>query len=329
MRQMKPGPLVFAEVFKAKPWGGRALARLAGKRLPPGEPVGESWEVADHPHGMSVVAEGPLAGKTLRELMRRHGGRILGRAAGGERFPLLVKLLDARERLSVQVHPDDAVARVMGLKDPGKTEAWYVLESRDDGRIIAGLRSRRALETLREDARSGALEGRVKTISPEAHDCWLCKAGAVHALGPGVALLEIQQNSDSTFRLYDWQRAGLDGKPRELHIEESIQAINGRVIALSRARPRPLKGLPFDAERLVACDQFVIDRWTVATAAPRRSEGRFEILHVVDGTGVLRTVGWPDVRLKRGRSVLVPACVMEYELLPRRTLRLVRTTEGM
>lgn len=321
------GSLTFKDIFKAKPWGGRALARVSGKHLPAREPIGESWEVADHAHGMSVVADGPVAGRSLRELMRRHGESLLGRDARGVRFPLLVKLLDARERLSAQVHPDDDCARAMGLKDVGKTEAWYVVESRKNGRIIAGLKSKLALPRLREAAADGSLGEVLKAISPSAGEVWLCPAGTVHALGPGVVLLEVQQNSDSTFRLYDWGRVGLDGKPRQLHVEESIRAINGRALKVRAGRARKLKGMPFPAERLVTCDKFVIDRWRIRSECRRAKNDAFEILHVLEGTGVLRDAHWPEVRLRRGCTVLVPACVEEYVIAPRKQLKIVRTAE--
>jgi len=321
------GPLTFKEVFKTKPWGGRALARLCGKRLPPGEPIGESWELADHPRGMSVVAEGPQRGRTLRELVRRHGNSLLGRDAGQERFPLLLKLLDARGRLSVQVHPDDECARAMKLNDPGKTEAWYVIESRRNGRIIAGLKSRRVLRRLRQAAADGTLGDALQPIAPKAGEAWLCRAGTVHALGPGVVLLEVQQNSDSTFRLYDWGRVGLDGKPRQLHVEESIRAIDGRALRLRAGRPRRLKGMPFPAERLVKCEKFVIDRWRLGSPAVRRKAEAFEILHIIRGAGTLEDARGRTARLSRGRTLLIPACVSEYEIMPRRPLTVARIAE--
>jgi len=318
------GPLCFDEIFMPKPWGGRAMSRVAGKRLPPGEPIGESWELADHPRGTSVVAGGPLAGKTLRELMRKHGRSLLGRASRGERFPLLVKVLDAKEQLSVQVHPDDRCARRMGLKDAGKTEAWYVLDVRAGGRMVMGLKSKRDIPRLRGLAESGALAARLRVMRPRQGEALLCPAGAVHALGPGVVVLEIQQNSDATFRLYDWGRTGLDGKPRPLHVKEGIRAIGRRAITVRCGRPRRLRGMMFDAARLVSCDKFVIDRWRVPRPVRRDKAEHFEILHVARGSGVLRDPEWPDVRLRRGRSVLVPACVPAYRIMPRGAMEIVR-----
>ena len=321
------GPLSFDEIFKPKPWGGRAMSRVAGKRLPPGEPIGESWEVADHPHGTSVVAGGPLAGKTLRELMRKHGRSLLGRASRGARFPLLVKVLDAKELLSVQVHPDDRCARRMRLKDPGKTEAWYVLEVRSHGRMVTGLRSKQDIPRLRGLAESGALGTRLQITRPRQGEALLCPAPAVHGLGPGIVVLEIQQNSDATFRLYDWGRVGLDGKPRALHVKEGMRAIGDRMVRVRRQRSRRVSGMPFSATRLVSCEKFVVDRWRVPRAVRREKAEQFEILHVTRGSGILRDPEWPDIRLRRGRTVLVPSCVRAYAVRPRGALEIIRAAE--
>ena len=321
------GPTPFIPIFKAKPWGGRALARVAGKAIPCHQPIGESWELADHPHGMSVVAEGPFAGFTLRQLMEEHGDRLLGRRASGERFPLLVKILHAKRKLSVQVHPDDRTARAMRLKDAGKTEAWYVLSAAPTGSIIVGLKHTRDVLRLRALAASGSIAEKLRLLHPGEGDAILCPAGAVHALGPGVVLLEIQQNSDSTFRLYDWGRMGLDGKPRELHLNEAIRAVGGRLLTARKCKPRPLRGSGIPSERLIACDKFIMDRWHVDSAALRSPNGRFEILYVVRGTGRLLDGRSPGLRIRKGSTVLIPACVPAYRIVPSRSLTLIRAAE--
>jgi mannose-6-phosphate isomerase len=315
------GPLVFDEIFVAKPWGGRSLARAAAKRLPPGERIGESWEIADHPNGTSVVKGGPSAGRTLRELIRAHGESLLGRKAARGRFPLLVKLLDVADAFSVQVHPDDACARAMKLRDCGKTEAWYVLRGGKGAWVVSGLKAASDIPKLRALAASGELAARVRKFSARTGDVWLCQAGTIHAFGGGVALFEVQQNSDATFRLYDWGRVGADGKPRELHPDEAVRAAGGRALSLRRPKPRTLRGLPFDAQRLVACSRFVMDRWRVRRGCVRSKKRRFEILHVLAGSGRLRDPRWQEVALAKGRTVLVPACVREYQIVPRRGAR--------
>ena len=168
-------PIHFREVFKTKVWGGRRLESVLHKSLPPREPIGESWETSDHDHGMSVVDEGAFEGRTLRQLAESHGEALLGRPdaleAGG-RFPLLFKFLDAANWLSVQVHPDDAYANEHERGEAGKTEAWYVLESRRNGRIIGGIKPGRAAGKLRELAESGEFDRHLKVIAPRAGEAW-------------------------------------------------------------------------------------------------------------------------------------------------------------
>ena len=320
---MRIGPLVFNEIFEPRPWGGRSLARVAGKRLPPGPPVGESWELSDR----NTVREGMPAGRTLDELVRAHPLEIVGRR-GVRRFPLLVKLIDARQWLSVQVHPDDACARRMKVSPQGKTEAWFFLDVRPGSKMIAGLTRPGVAADLVGLARSGVIVKHLRRVAPKAGDVWFCPAGAVHALGPGLVILEIQQNTDVTFRLYDWGRVGLDGKPRQLHLAESAQAVGDGRRSVTRCPAKLLRGLGFPARRRVACDKFVIDDWRIARPARRTKDRAFEILHVAAGAGVLRGVGWPDVRLRRGLTVLVPACVREYEFVPARALHIIRSAEG-
>lgn len=315
------GPLTFSEIFKPMPWGGRLLGRVAGKKLPPGTPVGESWEVCDY----SIAMDGPAQGMTLQELTRREPMSLLGRR-GVKRFPLMVKLIDAQKWLSVQVHPDDECARQMRLKFPGKTEAWYVLRAKPGAALIAGLTSARDIPRLRELARSGELADRLERMEPKTGEALLCEAGAVHALGPGVVVLEVQQSSEVTFRLFDWRRVGLDGKPRELHVEQAIRAIGKRALRVRRSAPRPLGKLPWKAERLVRCDKFVMDRWEVSGAQSRAKTERFEILHVARGTCRIDD-GSSTLTLRKGATALLPACVREYGICPRPGVELIRMAE--
>ena len=305
------GPLTFSEIHEPRPWGGRALARLAGKKLPPGVPIGESWEISDG----SVVRDGPLEGKTLKNLMQSHAASIVGDGAS-KQFPLLAKLIHAEQWLSVQVHPDDACARRMKIGRLGKTEAWYILDARKGGEIITGLTKDCRLSALRDAAESGEIATQLKHEPGRAGDVWFCPAGAVHVIGPGLLIFEVQQNADVTFRLYDWGRVGLDGKPRQLHIEQAIRAIGKTALSMTKSAPKRLAGLPFPAARRVRCEQFVMDDWRVARAATRVKQPRFEILHVVRGHGVLTDGLWPPVRFKRGMTLLVPATVRHYDIRP-------------
>ncbi|HOF89518.1 MAG TPA: class I mannose-6-phosphate isomerase, partial [Armatimonadota bacterium] len=221
-------PLRFTPIYKEKVWGGRRLETLLGRALPPDQPIGEAWEVSDHPHGRSVVANGPDAGTPLDALIARHGAALLGArvaAEDGARFPLLVKYLDAEKPLSVQVHPDDAYA-AEHAGELGKTEMWYVLHAEPDACLIAGLRAGVTREAFADALAHGDPAALLHRLPVSAGDTLFIPAGRIHAILPGLLLLEIQQNSDTTYRLYDWGRVGLDGTPRALHADEAMAVAN-------------------------------------------------------------------------------------------------------
>lgn len=319
------GPLVFAEIYKPKPWGGKALARTSGKELPAGG-IGESWEISDHPNGISVVRGGPMDGRSLRGLMQRHRRSLVGERAV-HRFPLIVKLIDAGKRLSVQVHPDDEQAKCLGLKDSGKTEAWYVLDGRANASLVIGLKSDKYLPVMVDLALSGELASRLRAVRPEKGQSWVCEPGSLHALGPGLVMLEIQQNSDATLRLYDWGRRPRGGVQRPLHLKECLTVVGDGMSRVRRVRPIMLKGLPFPAKRLAATECFVMDKWLVSRQARRSKSNKFETLHVLSGEGRLSDGRWPEIELTRGRTVLIPADVAAYDIVPSRRMEIIRAAE--
>jgi len=217
-------PLTFEPVFKERVWGGRNLERLYGKPLPPRVPIGESWEITDRPEGVSVITNGPLAGKTLRWLMENHGGDLLGNKMTAERFPLLIKVLDCQETLSVQVHPPAKVAAQ--LRGEPKTEMWYIAEATPDAALYVGLNRGVTREEFERRITDGTVAEALHKISVKPGDAMFLPSGRVHAIGGGNVIFEIQQNSDTTYRVFDWNRVGLDGKPREMHVRESLASIN-------------------------------------------------------------------------------------------------------
>ena len=223
-----PAPLRFTPLFRERVWGGRALADVLGKALPAGATtIGESWELVDRPGEQSVVAFGPLAGTTLQELWRERRVELFGAraAAAGDRFPLLVKLLDARETLSVQVHPPPELAPALDAEP--KSELWYVVAAAPGAHVLAGLRAGITQEAFAAALQAGedvsSLLHRVEVAVGEA---LFLASGRVHALGAGCLVVEIQESSDSTYRVYDFDRPGLDGQPRELHVPESLACID-------------------------------------------------------------------------------------------------------
>lgn len=299
-------PLRFGPVLKRYLWGGRRLESVLGKKLPPGEDFAESWEIADHPAGQSVVAAGALKGATLQELVAHHGTELLGKHAPQPRFPLLFKLLDAQKVLSVQVHPTDAAAAKLTPPDLGKTEAWVVLHAEPGSRVYAGLQPGCDRATLERALASGNCESCLHSFEPRAGDCLFIPAGVVHALGAGLVIAEIQQASDTTFRLFDWNRVGPDGKPRPLHIEQSLNATDFQIGPVNPQQPRAMKFAGGEREELVACDKFVLERWRLTSTQEFGGDGRCFLICVIDGQ--LTLTGDPlQEPLRRGQTALLPA----------------------
>ena len=291
-------PLIFRPIFKERVWGGRELERLYHKPLPPGVPIGESWEISDHGADASVIANGPLAGRTLRSLLEEDAEAILGDIAptAAGRFPLLIKVLDARDRLSLQVHPPAEAAAKLGGEP--KTEMWYVAQADPGATIYAGLKrdvSRRQFEAA---LKRQELEPLIHQLTPKAGDALFVPSGRLHAIGAGLVIFEIQQNSDTTYRVYDW------GRPREIHVEQSLQCIDFRDFEPAFVDSHD--------EVLVACEHFVCARLTLDTPRPLQCNGSFHIIAAVD-----RPVNVNDETLAAGQFALVPASLGQFTLQPR------------
>ncbi len=305
-------PLRFEPILRQYLWGGRRLAEL-GKRLGDDGPYAESWEIVDHGADQSIVAGGPLAGATLHELATRHGPSLFGRHHPQRQFPLLMKFLDCQRTLSVQVHPNDAQAARLDQPDLGKTEAWVVLAAEPGSRIYAGLKPGVDRAALEHKLAAGEVEECLHQFEPQAGDCVFIEAGTVHALGAGLLIAEIQQASDTTYRLFDWNRVDRDGKPRALHVEEALQ-----VIDFARGPVAPLRPKPTDqphVERLVACDKFVVDRWRIGEPQPLATDEQFHIVATIEGALTMRSNDGA-LRLRRGDTVLIPACCRDVRLEP-------------
>lgn len=305
-------PLQFRPLHKRAIWGGRKLASLLGRPLGPSEDYAESWEITDHGDDQSVVADGPLAGTTLHHLVQHRGAELLGRHHPQSRFPLLLKFLDAQQRLSVQVHPNDAQAASMHLGDAGKTEAWVVLMAEPESLIWAGFQRPVSQETLRQAIAAGQVEPLLHQFHPQPGQCVFLPAGTVHALGGGLFLAEIQQTSDVTFRLFDWNRLGPDGQPRKLHVEEGLAVLNYQQGPIEPTPPSPAGP---QRERLVACDKFVWDRWRLQADQEAAGDDRCHLLTVLQG--VIQLHGAFETKtLSRGQSLLLPATLGPVRLTP-------------
>ncbi len=306
-------PLRFQPLFRRYLWGGRRLATRLGKPLGEGNDYAESWELVDHGPDQSVVAFGAMKGATLAGLVQHHGRELLGRHHPQQRFPLLLKFLDAQRTLSVQVHPNDQQAARLSPPDAGKTEAWVVLAAEPGSLIYAGLRPGTDIAALRRALQNGSCEPLLHRFQPAVGDCVFIPAGTVHALGAGLLVAEIQQSSDTTFRLFDWNRVGPDGNPRPLHIEQALQVIDVSRGPVEPQRPRPTAMT--GQELLVECEQFVLHRWRIDRLQSIGGDGRCHIVTVLDGS--LRMAGDPsDEPLVAGSTALLPASAEAVELTP-------------
>jgi mannose-6-phosphate isomerase len=298
--------LRFQPLYQQRVWGGRALESELGRTLPARDPIGESWEIVDRPEAQSVVDGGPLAGQSLRSLLERHGADIMGPKWPADRvFPILVKWLDCRERLSLQVHPPATVARALGGEP--KTENWYIAQTAPNAELIVGLKRGVTREQFEAAIADNTLEKCVHHFRVAAGDSILVHSGQVHAIDAGNLILEIQQNSDTTYRVYDWGRVGLDGLPRQLHITQSLRSIDWNDFEPSPVRAAPTSGVIAD------CAEFRIRR-CVLGAGERvhlRAGEQPRLLSVVSG-GVRATSEANGTRtpfgqkLGRGDNVVVP-----------------------
>jgi len=279
-------PLVFSPHFKTVIWGGRRLRDAYGPDCPEG-PVGEAWIVSSRADAESRIQGGPYHGLTIPDLVARDAVAWLGRdvvAESGPEFPLLVKIIDAATDLSMQVHPDERMARELGGEARAKTECWWILAAEPDARLYLGLKPDVSDESLRAGLADGAIEDLVESHALEPGDFFFVPSGAVHAIGGGVSLLEIQETSDTTYRLYDWGRVDDDGRPRELHVEQALQAARGRPRGAGRAAPLPVANLPYARDVMVRSNEFTVERLRFERPVDGRTDGRrFHLAVVLEG----------------------------------------------
>lgn len=272
--------LRFEPIFQERVWGGRALAAWLGCELPGSSPIGESWEIVDRSEAQSVVRDGPLAGRTLRELIAAEPEAVMGPGwAADRRFPILVKWLDCAERLSLQVHPPAAIAASLGGEP--KTENWFIARAAPGAGVLAGLQDGVDAERFRAALADGTAESLVLRHETAAGDSILIESGIMHAIDGGNLILEIQQNSDTTYRVYDWGRVGLDGRPRELHIEQSLACLR----ANTAPTPRLLRAA--DSPDLLAdCREFRLRRIRLQRGEPLAfaARGQPRLLSLVEGS---------------------------------------------
>ncbi len=297
--------LKFRPLFKSVVWGGRRLEFKLGKKLPSSEPYGESWEVVDLPTDQSIVTGSRLDGKTLEHLVECYPDDLLGGVSLLEgRFPLLMKFIDAQRTLSVQVHPDEAACARLGGGARPKTEAWYVIDCEPGSALFVGLAPGVDRERFTEALKSGEVESLLHRMPVRAGDLVFLPAGTVHAIGEGIVLSEVQQSSSTTYRVFDWNRVGLDGNPRQLHIEEALESINYAQVGPPRIE-RPVSG-----REGISCPYFSMEAIGAGEGEALLEGDGPLILMGVSGRGEASVkAGNSSATLGLGQTLLVPACI--------------------
>jgi len=309
-------PLHFTPILMDRVWGGAKLASYLHEPMPNTGAIGEAWLISDHPSAESVVDDGPHKGRTLHDLITEDAEALLGRLAKltpQGRFPLLLKILDAGTSLSVQVHPDDACAKRLAEPDVGKTEMWHVIQADTGSELVCGLDPNMDADGFRASVDRGGIEEAMTRFETVPGDSVFVPSGTVHAIGGGILLAEIQQNSDLTYRIYDYNRPGPDGKLRELHLEKAAEAIH---FGSSHAGKHNALKLPTEGVTtrsvLAACRHFAAERWDLNGLYEHNTFGdSFHIILIAEGLAEIATAG-RDTILGEGQAVLVPGNAGRY-----------------
>jgi mannose-6-phosphate isomerase len=322
-------PFLFKPVFQERIWGGRSLERLYQKPLPADVPIGESWEVCDRADVQSEIVNGPLAGRTLHWLMQNHRAELMGKSADLHgRFPLLVKILDAEERLSLQVHPPATKAKALGGEP--KTEMWYIASARHDAELYVGLRPGVTRQEFEARIADGTVAKCFHRVPVRSGDAMFLPSGRVHAIGAGLVIFEIQQNSDTTYRVFDWNRVDANGKPRQLHVKESLECID-----FDDFEPEAIRADLPEAEQAnlhiqTLVEESLFDVEVLTMVPPGRIDYSLCVPHIVaaiDGTVNIHHDRVP-VTLWPGQFCLVPASMRDLELQAEVTARVLIARPG-
>lgn len=305
-------PFLLKPTGKDYLWGGQRLNTEFEKNIDM-SPLAETWECSTHPDGPSYVASGEFEGRELSEVLREHPEYLGKRHAQIGELPILIKFIDAKNDLSIQVHPDDLFAKENENGQLGKTEMWYVLDANEDAKLVYGLRKDCTEEEIREAIAGGCLDRYLQNISVKKDDLFFIQPGMIHAIGAGCLIAEIQENSNLTYRLYDYDRVGKDGKKRPLHIDKAIEVANLNSSVNPRQPLRVLRYCPGMAlEHLFRCKYFEVYRMLVNTERRQiveysTDDMAFRVLLCVSGCGTIST-GSDSMPIYKGDCIFVPAC---------------------
>lgn len=324
MNQISLYPLRFEPIYQYRLWGGRQLENLLTAPLPGKDPIGEAWLLSDRDDHQSQVAEGPLKGSTIGQLMHQFPEQLMGKYAERfQRFPLLLKFLDVHEMLSVQVHPSDKHSELIPPGESSKTEAWVVLDTGPKSKIYAGLKQGTTEQSLRQAIQDGHVEDHLESFIPKPGNSILITAGTVHALGGDVVVFEIQQNSDVTFRLYDWNHTDpKTGKPRELQVDQALTCIDFSEGAVSPVMPVVEEVKPALRERILHCDYFIVCRLHGELQFKVGKSDVPRILVCIAGGGHIE-YNANRYPINKGDVILLPAILGECSCYPNTTITLL------
>ncbi|MEL7530380.1 MAG: type I phosphomannose isomerase catalytic subunit [Bacteroidota bacterium] len=319
-------PLRFRTIFKDKIWGGQKIQTILHKDFSPLPNCGETWEISGVDGNVSIVAEGALAGQSLKQLIQSYQGQLLGQSVYdrfGDSFPLLVKFIDANADLSIQVHPDDALAKERH-NSFGKTEMWYIFQADEGSKLITGFNQSLDKEKYQSYFESGRLMEILNQEEVEEDDVFFLPAGRVHTIGKGLLLAEIQQTSDITYRIYDFDRRDAEGNLRELHVEQALDAIDYQHYDEYKTLYEKKKN---DTVEMVKCDYFVTNRLHFDQEVERSYQhlDSFVILVCVGGALTIETTGSEEIKMKKGEALLVPATIEHLRLKPERDFKLLES----
>lgn len=317
-------PFIFQPTFKERVWGGRELERLYAKKLAVGAVIGESWEISDRPGDASIIANGPLAGKDLRWLLTHHAQEILGGAkpAADGRFPLLCKILDARDKLSLQVHPP--ASKAAELKGEPKTEMWFIADAAPDASLYVGLKRGVTRAEFEQKITDGSVADCFHRIPVKAGDTMFLPSGRVHAIGDGLVIFEIQQNSDTTYRVFDWNRVGLDGKSRDLHIAQSLASIDFNDFEPGLVETGFTTDGKIQKRPLVNDPLFNVETWKLNSGVNGLLKPKkLQIIAVTTGQIEIKS-GLTTVNLSAGQFSLIPASLQRTEVFAKSDTALLR-----
>lgn len=314
-------PLTFRPVYKDYPWGGSRIPKLYKRHEPEGI-YAESWEISDHDDGMSIVSNGWMQGKAFREVLKEFSHEIMGSSVTGSKFPLLIKLIDAKQKLSVQVHPDDDAAEEFGGE--AKTEMWYLLGD-NSCQVYCGLNDNVTKERFIQSVEDGTSGETIRPVPVKKDSAIFVRGGNVHAIDEDCLILEVQQNSNTTYRIYDWERVGTDGQPRELHINQALNVINWNNHESPLIEPTLVVDTQtFQCQEVVSCEYFKMEKMIFSAPLEVPMSGKtFHALFVSEGEA---EICWDNesICLSAGTSVLVPATLPAYTLVGNATI--LRTT---